>query len=105
MGTVSQEKWRNDLNPEDEPTVSFVVTCATDTIKHESIYELVIRHVNSFPYGKGFMASVRCEGRSMRNGRVHHGTNEAAYAAALNEGETMLREAVAELECDTERYK
>ncbi|MFA5184909.1 MAG: hypothetical protein WC551_00270 [Patescibacteria group bacterium] len=82
------EKWRDDVHPDEQPTVRSVVTCARDVICEKDIFQLIIHHVLSI-HGKGFVASVRCI-TGGPCGVVHLGTTSEAYAKAMEEGSYLL---------------
>jgi hypothetical protein len=92
------QKWRNEIKSEERPTVHCVVICAEDEIDRWGIHCLVICHVRSLD-GDGFMPSIRVNGGGgMRNGEIHLGKDEAAYAKAKDEGTVILEKENVEAE-------
>ncbi len=90
------EVWRDDnFNPHEQPTSFMVVPCARDMIPTDNVgFSLGILHVKTIR-GKGFMPCITVKQkvpfRSLSaSGQVSLGTDENAYAAALQEGNSML---------------
>jgi hypothetical protein len=97
-------KWRNDFNPKDQPTARTIVTTASDEVQKKGPFTLSISHVKSFR-GNGFMPSITYPGRYLRNGSVHNGEDQEAYARAVWEGQEHLRLDEIWLEKEEERGK
>ena len=82
--------WRDEkLHPDEKPTVFAVVVCAEDIVTEEHGIALSVSHVLGIG-GRGFMPCVLTRGTS-RNGSVHYGETDVAYASAEGEGRAMLR--------------
>ncbi len=92
-------KWRDEDHAGEEPTLNKVVTTATDEIKREKGYILVVRHVKAFRWGKGFMSEVYSDsGGSGKNSTVHSGTGKQVYELAVADGEADFKEKMEEVE-------
>lgn len=92
-------KWRDEDHTGEEPTLTRVITTATDEIKREKGYVFVIRHVKAFQWGKGFMSEVHSDScGSGKNSTVHSGTGEKAYELAVADGETDFQEKIKEVD-------
>ena len=92
-----EKKWRGNKNVTEYPSVSFMVTHASDQVKVQGAFELWINHVDSF-HGKGFKPLVRHFDSTSGTGDVHVGIGEDAYDKALKEGTTLLQELITDLE-------
>lgn len=89
--------YRIDNKDPHTPTVTTVAIDATDEIKKTENFTLNIRHVRIYRSNqevKGFMPNVNCTYNTVRNGKVHLGTDEIAYKQAVTEGMEMLEQEI-----------
>ena len=100
---TSKMMWRENKNLTEYPAADSVTIHAEDAVANESIYTLVICHVDSF-HGKGFMPSVRSGYSPCHNGDVSLGLDWAAYAKAQEQGKQLLQQQIEKLEADSARY-
>ena len=99
MSETTNEKWRDDRETTEQPSGWGCVIHAEDPVTKESVFEVVVRHVNTRE-GKGFLPCLRTSrgGGGTKNGIICLGTNADAFVQAVKQGRSMLKAAIVEYE-------